>query len=100
MAQLTVLPGMDRFNRVLGCRETFLAQIIREALSLACLAPSILTAFQADIDDAAKEAKKGRLMDEIWRAEALPRFPGFLAGLGSARGWGQRGAGVSAHITI
>ena len=78
MAQLTVLPGMDRFNRVLGCRETFLAQIIREALSLACLAPSILTAFQADIDDAAKEAKKGRLMDEIWRAEALPRFPGFL----------------------
>jgi hypothetical protein len=31
----------------------------------------------ADIDLAAKKAKKLRMMDELWREEALPRFPSF-----------------------
>ncbi len=78
MTHQTLLPGMDCFNRVLRCRETFLTQIIREALSLSRFDPCVTASLEADIDRAAKEAKKTRLMDELWREEALPRFPSFV----------------------
>ena len=32
--QLTLLSGLDRFNRVLACRDTFLTRIVIEALEL------------------------------------------------------------------
>jgi hypothetical protein len=69
---------MDGFNRVLACRETFLTAIVREALFLGQFDPSILDSLQADIDRAAKESKKVRLMDELWREAALPRLPSFM----------------------
>ncbi len=81
MAQLTLLLRSDRFNRVLGCRETFLTQIALEALSLGRIAPEVLSSLSGDIERAAKGAKKGRLMDEIWRMEALPRLPSFVDSL-------------------
>ncbi|MDX9981686.1 MAG: hypothetical protein RBU25_16825 [Lentisphaeria bacterium] len=54
---------MDRFNRVLACCDTFLVEIVREALSLARFDPLLVKAFRDDMDLAAKTAKKGRLMD-------------------------------------
>jgi len=81
MAQRTLLPGMDRFNRVLGCRDTFLSEIVREALCLGRFEPTVLACLHGDIERAARESKKGRLMDEIWREEALPRFPAFVDSL-------------------
>ena len=79
MAQQTLLPGMDRFNRVLGCRETFLTQIVREALILARFDDgAVRKSLTADIDLAAQEAKKLRVMDELWHEAALPRFPSFV----------------------
>jgi hypothetical protein len=75
---MILLPGMDRFNRVLACRDTFLVEIVREALGLARFDPSLVAAFAEDMDLAAKTAKKGRLMDLIWRDAALPAFPGFV----------------------
>jgi len=38
---------------------------------------SVRASLEVDIDRAVKEAKKARLRDEIWREEALPRFPAF-----------------------
>lgn len=78
MAQQTLLSQMDAFNRVLGCRDTFLTDIVREALSLARFEPAVLMSVQCDIDRAAKESKKVRLMDELWCEEALPRLPSFV----------------------
>ena len=77
MAQQTLLSGMDSFNRVLGCGETFLTEIVHEALSLARFDAAVLDSFSSDIDRAAKGSKKVRLVDELWRAEELPRFPSF-----------------------
>lgn len=77
MAQQTLLSGMDSFNRVLGCRETFLTEIVREALSMGRFDSDVLDSLRADIERSAKESKKVRLMDEIWRESALPRFPSF-----------------------
>jgi hypothetical protein len=78
MARMILLRGTDRFNRVLACRDTFLTDIVREALGLARFDPSLVKAFREDMDLAAKTAKKGRLMDWIWRDAALPAFPGFV----------------------
>jgi IS5 family transposase len=78
MARMILLRGMDRFNRVLACRDTFLTEIVREALGLARFEPSLVKAFGEDMDLAAKTAKKGRLMDWIWRDADLPAFPGFV----------------------
>jgi hypothetical protein len=78
MARMILLREMDRFNRVLACRDTFLTEIVREALGLARFAPSLVKAFREDMDLAAKTAKKGRLMDWIWRDAELPAFPGFV----------------------
>jgi hypothetical protein len=69
---------MDRFNRILCCRETFLTQIVRDALALLRFDDgAVRKSLTADIDLAAKKAKKLRMMDELWREEALPRFPSF-----------------------
>jgi hypothetical protein len=69
---------MDRFNRVLACCDTFVTEIVREALGLARSAPSLVDAFREDMDLAAKTAKKGRLMDWIWQDADLPDLPGFV----------------------
>ena len=61
MARMTILPGMDRFNRILTCRDTFLVEIAREALGLAQFDPSPLQSFLDDMDLVAKTARKGRL---------------------------------------
>lgn len=81
MTRQTILPGMDRFNRVLGCRDTFLSEIVREALGLGRFEPKVSECLQRDIERACQESKKGRLMDEIWRDEALPRLPEFTEAL-------------------
>ncbi|NCA83710.1 MAG: IS4/IS5 family transposase [Opitutae bacterium] len=78
MARMTLLRGMDRFNRVLACRDTFLTEIVREALGLARFDPSVVVAFREDMDLAAKTAKKWRLADWIWQDADLPAFPGFV----------------------
>ena len=72
--QLTLLSGLDRFNRVLACRDTFLAQIVIEALELSRFDRSPVEALEQDIEMAARAAKKVRLMDwqlELEKTEAL-----------------------------
>ena len=72
--QLTLLSGLDRFNRVLACRDTFLAQIVIEALELARFDRSLVAGLERDIEMAARAAKKVRLMDwqfELEKTEAL-----------------------------
>jgi len=78
MAQLNLLSRCDARNAVLACRDTFLTEIVREAFALAEFAPEILASLAADIDVAGKQAKKIRLMDEIWQEADLPRLPGFV----------------------
>ena len=65
--QLTLLSGLDRFNRVLACPGTFLAQIAVEALELARFDRSLVEGLEQDIEMAARAAKKVRLMD--WQHE-------------------------------
>ena len=56
-----------------------MTEIVREALALARFDNgAVLESLRADIGLAAKEAKKPRVMDELWRDEALPRFPSFV----------------------
>ena len=62
MDQRTLLAGMDSFNRVLCCRETFLTEIVREALSLAGFDGAVLARLAADIDRAAGRRSAGRKM--------------------------------------
>ena len=75
MVQLTLLEKFDAYNRVLGCPDTFLTRIVREALDLARFEPRILVHLQHDIERVCRAAKKGRLMDEIFLEEQLPKFP-------------------------
>jgi hypothetical protein len=77
MIQLTLLSKLDTFNRILACRDTFLSKIVTEAFGLAAFEPLILVYLNEDIEHAAREAKKIRLMDEIHHDEKLPRFPSF-----------------------
>jgi len=72
---MILLWGMDRFNRVLACRDTFLVEIVREALGLARFHPSLMKAFREDMDLAAKTARKGRLMDRSYRIRAIRIVP-------------------------
>ena len=72
--QFTLLSGLDRFNRVLACRDTFLAQIVIGALELARFDRSLVEGLDRDIEMAARAAKKVRLMDwqfELEKTEAL-----------------------------
>ncbi|MFW6152709.1 MAG: transposase [Verrucomicrobiota bacterium] len=78
MIQLNLLHYFDTFNRILVCKDTFLAQIAREALDLARFEPRILTHLQHDIEGNARQAKKERLMDDIFEKAQLPRFPEFV----------------------
>ncbi|NOY82818.1 MAG: hypothetical protein GXP31_17615 [Kiritimatiellaeota bacterium] len=56
-----------------------MTQIVREALVLGRFDDSaVLKGLNGDMDSAAKEAKKLRVVDEIWREESLPRFPSFV----------------------
>jgi hypothetical protein len=75
--QLSILGNLDAKDAILACRATLLTEIVHEAFTLAEFAPEILTAMSEDIDAAAKEAKKVRLMDEIWWDAKLPLFPSF-----------------------
>jgi len=77
MVQLTLLQNLDSFNRILACRNTFLTKIVSEAFGLASFEPLVLKCLSDDIENAAREAKKVRLMDEVYRDEQLPRFPSF-----------------------
>ena len=70
--QLKLTAHMDLYSRVLSCRSTFTAEIVSEALALASFAPEILGLLQADIELSAREGKKNRLMDEIFRDEQPP----------------------------
>ena len=55
---MILLRGMNRFNRVLACRDTFLTGIVREALGLARFDPSLVEGFGKDMDLAAKTANE------------------------------------------
>lgn len=78
MVQLNLLHNLDTFNRILTCKGTFLAQIVREALDLARFDFRIAVHLQHDIEGDARRAKKERLMDDIFEKEQLPRFPYFV----------------------
>ena len=63
MVQLTLAAGLDGFNRVLACRDTFLTDLVREALALGRFDRSLVEALDHDIEMAARGEKKVRLMD-------------------------------------
>lgn len=63
MVQLTLMAGLDGFNRVLACRDTFLTDLVREALALGRFDRSVVEALDHDIEMAARADKKVRLMD-------------------------------------
>jgi hypothetical protein len=67
MVQLTLAAGLDGFNRVLACRDTFLTDLVREALALGRFDRSLVEALDRDIEMAARGEKKVRLMD--WQFE-------------------------------
>lgn len=73
--QLTLLSGLDRFNRVLACPDTFLTQIVVEALELARFDGSLVAALERDIEMAARAAKKVRLMDWQYGQEQQTPLP-------------------------
>lgn len=75
--QLSILSNLNARDAILACGATLLTEIVREAFNLVEFAPEILTALSEDIDAAAKEAKKVRLMDEVWWEAKQPLFPGF-----------------------
>jgi len=75
MVQLTLVSGLDRFNRVLACRDTFLAQLVRGVLELARFDRSLMEALERDIEMAARTAKKVRLMDWQYRREQAAALP-------------------------
>jgi hypothetical protein len=60
---------MDGINRVLACRDTFLAQIVRETLELARFDGTLSESLDRDIEMAARAAKKVRLMDWVYAQE-------------------------------
>ena len=49
MVQLTLAAGLDGFNRVLACRDTFLTDLVREALTLGRFDRSLVEALDCDI---------------------------------------------------
>jgi hypothetical protein len=63
MVQLTLAAGLDGFNRVLACRDTFLTDLVREALALGRFDRSLVEALDRDIEMTARGKKKVRLMD-------------------------------------
>jgi len=73
--QLTLTSGLDRFNRVLACRDTFLAQVVIEALELVRFDRSLVTALEQGIEMAARAAKKVRLMDWQYGQEQQTPLP-------------------------
>ncbi len=75
MVQYTLLPKFDTFNRILTCRDTFLSGIVLEALALAAFEPETLVRLNENIDNTAREAKKMRLMDEIYLDLQIPDLP-------------------------
>ena len=73
MVQLTLVAGLDGFNRVLACRDTFLTDLVRESLGLGRFDRSLVEALDHDIEMAARAEKKVRLMD--WQFEYERRNP-------------------------
>jgi hypothetical protein len=78
MGQGSMLPGFGELDRVLMCRRGFAVDIVRECLHLGRFEPAVLGRLQADIELAARQAKKMRLADELWREEAIPLFPAYV----------------------
>ena len=79
MVQYNLLSGLDVRNAVLMCKDGFLKDMVLEALDLAAFEPGIKERLAADIDHAARSAKKVRLMDEIYQdslTDLLPGIPG------------------------
>ena len=58
--RLTLLSSLDRFNRVLACLDTFLAQIVMEALELARFARSLVAALPPSMGNCACKGSRGR----------------------------------------
>jgi len=76
MAQLSLTAGMDVRDRVMCCADTELKEIVLEALRLLDSDANICVLLAADLDRAAKEAKKNRLADGVWRDAGTPALPG------------------------
>jgi hypothetical protein len=65
--QLTLRSGLDRSNRVLTCRDTFLAQAVIEALELARFDRSLVAALEQDIEGENRDLAEAVLTYTLWR---------------------------------
>jgi len=75
MAQLKLTAGMDARNQVLCSTDTELRGIFLEGFALLDFDTDICKRIEADIDRAAKEQKKRRILDRQWQVEqTLPLF--------------------------
>jgi len=76
MAQLKLTTEMDARNCVRCAPDTELKEIWLEAFRLLDFDPKILEYIEKDIDLAAKQEKKTRLLDQAWLAEMTLPLPG------------------------
>ncbi len=70
MLQLTLAAGLDGFNRVLACRDTFLNGLVREALARGRFDRSLVEALDRDIEMAVGAV---RFPQTCWQSSLLER---------------------------
>jgi IS5 family transposase len=76
MTQPKLITKMDARNQVLCAADTELKEIWLEGLRLLDFEPKICERVKEDIDLAAKQEKKARLLDQAWLAEMTRPLPG------------------------
>lgn len=76
MAQIRLTSLMDSRNQVLCGPDTELKKIILEVYRLLDFDPKIRELVERDLNRAALEAKKGRMVEAVDRACGTPAFPG------------------------
>ena len=76
MAQPKLITEMDARNQVLCAADTELKKIWLEGLRLLDFEPKICEHVEEDIDLAAKQEKKARLLDQAWLSEMTRPLPG------------------------
>ena len=75
-AQPKLITEMDARNQILCSADTELKDIWLEGLRLLDFEPNICECIQGDIDLAAKQEKKARLLDQAWLTEMTRPLPG------------------------
>lgn len=79
MTQFTLLPQMDARNALLCSPTTELKEIALETLRVLDFCPRVSASFQRDLDMAAAEAKKERIVAAAERRDATPALGGLPA---------------------